>query len=145
MGMFRDMKESFQVLRSPELKELKRKADAQPRPSMLEGVRAANEAFDQAQMLQQQAGGVADPAGQAMLYQTGIQGSATIVSVSDTGMFVNEAPVLMLELQVSVPGRKPYTATHKQLVSHAALANFQPGKTFPVRVSPQDPNELIIG
>ena len=145
MGMFRDMKESFQVLRSPELKELKRKADAQPRPSMLEGVRAANEAFDQAQVLQQQAGGVANPAGQAMLYQTGIQGSATVVSVADTGMFVNEAPVLLLELQVSVPGREPYTVTHKQLVSHAALANFQPGKTFPVRVSPQDPTELIIG
>jgi hypothetical protein len=145
MGMFRDMKESFQVLRSPELKELKRKADAQPRPSMLDGVRAANEAFDQAQVLQQQAGGMMNPGGQAALYQTGIQGNATIVSVADTGMFVNQAPVLELELTVSLPGQEPYTAKHKQLVSHVALANFQPGKSFPVRVSPQDPNELIIG
>ena len=32
MGMFRDMKESFQVIRSDELKELKKKADANPRP-----------------------------------------------------------------------------------------------------------------
>ena len=42
MGMFRDMKDAFGVIRSDELKELKRKADAQPKPSMMEGIRAAN-------------------------------------------------------------------------------------------------------
>ena len=30
MGMFRDMKDMMQTVRSDELKELKRKADAQP-------------------------------------------------------------------------------------------------------------------
>jgi hypothetical protein len=145
MGMFRDMKESFQVLRSDELKELKRKADSQPRPSMMEGIRAANQAFDQAQALQQQAGGMMDPAGQAALYTSGIAGTATIDAVSDTGMFVNEAPVLALDMTVSVPGREPYKVTHKQLVSHAALARFQPGAVLSVRVSPQDPSQLMLG
>jgi hypothetical protein len=90
-------------------------------------------------------GGLADPAGQARQYQTGIQGTATIDAVADTGMFVNQAPVLELDMTVSVPGREPYKAKHRQLVSHAALANFQPGKSFPVRVSPQDDQQLIIG
>jgi hypothetical protein len=145
MGMFRDMKESFQVLRSDELKELKRKADAQPRPSMMEGIRAANVAVDQAQSLQAGAGGMMDPAGAAALYGGGIQGSATIDGLADTGMFVNEAPVLELDLTVSIPGREPYRTKHRQLVSHAALGNFQPGKVLSVRVSPQDPNQLMIG
>jgi hypothetical protein len=145
--MFRDMKESFQVLRSPELKELKRKADAQPRPSMLEGVRAANEAFDAAQAMQAGAmgAGMANPGAAAAMYQTGIQGSGTINAVADTGMFVNEAPVLELDMTVTVPGREPYAVKHRQLVSHAALARFQLGSVLPVRVSAQDPNELMIG
>ena len=147
MGMFRDMKESFQVLRSDELKELKRKADAQPKPSMMEGIRAANEAMDQAQALQAGAAGpgMMDPAGMAALYSGGIAGSATIDSVADTGMFVNEAPVLELSMTVSIPGREPYPVKHRQLVSHAALARFQPGSMLPVRVSQQDPNQLMIG
>ena len=145
MGMFRDMGDAFKVLKSDELKELKRKSDAQPRPSMLEGIRAANEAMDQAQMLQQGGAGMMDPTGAAALYGSGLAGSATIEAVSDTGMFVNEAPVLALDMTVSIPGREPYRTTHRQLVSHAALARFQPGSVMPVRVSPQDPNQLMIG
>ena len=145
MGMFRDMKESFQVLRSDELKELNRKAAAQPRPSMMEGVQAANAAFDQAQLLQQQAAGMADPAAAAATYGSGLAGTATINAVSDTGMFVNQAPVLELDLTVAVPGREPYKTKHRQLVSHAALARFQPGNVISVRVSPQDPNALMLG
>jgi hypothetical protein len=143
--MFRDMKESFQVLRSDELKELKRKADAQPRPSMMEGVRAANDALDQAQALQAGAAGMMDPGGAGALYAGGIAGSAAIDSVADTGMFVNEAPVLELSMTVTIPGRPPYPVKHRQLVSHAALARFQPGSVLPVKVSPQDPNQLMIG
>jgi hypothetical protein len=145
MGMFRDMKDAFGVIRSDELKELKRKADAQPKPSMMEGIRAANAAMDQAQMLQQGGAGTMDPAGASALYSGGISGSATIDAVNDTGMFVNEAPVLALDMTVTLPGREPYKTTHKQLVSHAALARFQPGSVLPVRVSPQDPNQLMIG
>ena len=143
--MFRDMKESFQVLRSDELKELKRKADAQPRPSMMEGIRAANEAMDAAQAMQGGAAGMMDPGGAAALYSGGIAGSATIDSVADTGMFVNEAPVLELSMTVTIPGRPPYPVKHRQLVSHAALARFQPGSVLPVKVSQQDPNQLMIG
>jgi hypothetical protein len=145
MGMFRDMKESFQVIRSDELKELKKKADANPRPSMMEGVRAANEAMDAAQAMQGGAAGMMDPGGAAALYSGGIAGSATIDSVADTGVFVNEAPVLELSMTVTVPGRPPYPVKHRQLVSHAALARFQPGSMHAVKVSAQDPNQLMLG
>jgi hypothetical protein len=148
MGMFRDMKDAFGVLRSDELKELKRKADAQPRANMMEGIRAANEAMDYSQDLQSQYAGMGigmDPTGTAATYSGGIQGTATINSVADTGVFMNGAPVLELAMTVSVPGRAPYDVTHKQLVSHAALARFQPGSVLPVHVSMQDQNQLTIG
>jgi hypothetical protein len=142
MGMFKDMKESFQVLRSDELKEMKKKADAQPRVGMMEGVKMANEAMDQAQALQ--SGGMMDMSTGA-LYSTGLQGSATVESLADTGTFINNSPVMDIEMMVTVPGKEPYKVTHRQLVSHAALGNFQPGKTFSVRVDQNDPSKLVIG
>jgi hypothetical protein len=144
MGMFRDMKEAFQVLKSDELKEMKKKADAQPRVGMMEGVKMANEAMDQAQTLQQQAGGMMDMS-TGTLYSTGLQGSATVESLHDTGTFINNSPVMDIEMMVTVPGKEPYKVTHRQLVSHAALGNFQPGKTFSVRVDQNDPQKLVIG
>ena len=52
MGMFKDMKGAFDVIRSDELKELKKKADAQPKTSMMDGVKMANQAMDSAQEMQ---------------------------------------------------------------------------------------------
>jgi len=56
MGMFRDMKDMMQTVRSDELKELRKKADAQPNTSMLDGVQLANAAYDDAMAMQE--GGV---------------------------------------------------------------------------------------
>jgi hypothetical protein len=34
---------------------------------------------------------------------------------------------------------------HRHLIAHSALARFQPGSTFGVRVDPNDPTKLVIG
>ena len=115
MGMFRDLKESLH---------------------------SANLALDQAQALEARASGyTADP----MQYSGGIAGTATIDSIADTGTFVGDSPVLELSMTVTVPGRPPYPVKHRQLVSHVSAARFQPGALLTVRVSPQDPNQLMIG
>ena len=142
MGMFRDMGEAFKVIRSDELKELKRKADAQPKVSMMDGIRMANEAMDQAPMWQQQGMQMQQMAG---AYANGARGSATVNAISDTGTMVNNAPVMELDLTVSVPGREPYQVKHRQLVALSAIPNFQPGKIFPVHVDNQDPSKIVIG
>jgi hypothetical protein len=144
MGMFKDMGDAFKVIRSDDLKELKRRADAQPKVSMLDGIKLANQAMDQVPVWQEQgavAAGLANGAG----YASGIAGSATVNALSDTGTMLNNAPVMELDLTVTVPGREPYPVKHRQLVSFAALGNFQPGKTFPVHVDQQDPSKLVIG
>ena len=145
MGMFKDMGDAFKVLRSDELKELKRKADAQPKVSMLDGIKMANQAVDQAQVWQQQGAGMAGMAGAAATYSQGIAGSATVTGLSDTGTMINNAPVMDIDLTVTVPGREPYPVKHRQLVAFAAMGNFQPGSTFPVHVDQQDPTKIVIG
>ena len=142
MGMFKDMKEAFGVIRSDELKELKRKSDAQPKPSMMEGIRAANQAMDAAQSMQAQ--GLMDPT-TGTLYTTGLQGTATVEGLNDTGQVVNNAPVMEIDMKVTVPGKEPYSVKHRQIVAHAAMANFQPGKVFSVRVDHNDPQRIVIG
>jgi hypothetical protein len=146
MGMFKDMGDAFKVLRSDELKDLKRKADAQPKVSMMDGLKLANQAIDQVPMWQQQgamAQGLTN--GVANTYASGIAGTATVKGLSDTGTQLNGAPVMDIDLTVLVPGREPYDVKHRQLVSFAALGNFQPGKTFPVHVDQQDPSKIVIG
>lgn len=134
MGMFRDMRDMMQTVRSDELKELKKKADAQPKRSMLEGVKMANAAYDDA-MAMQAAG--ADMAGTA--------GTAIVNAIRDTGTLINMAPMCELDLTVTVPGKEPYAVKHRQLIAHSALARFQPGATFSVRVDASDPTKLVIG
>ncbi len=145
MGMFRDMGDAFKVLRSDELKELKRKADAQPKVSMMEGVRMANQAMDQVPVWQQQGAEMMQMANAGGAYGTGLAGNATVTAISDTGTMVNNAPVMELDLTVNVPGREPYQVKHRQLVALSAIPNFQPGKSFPVHVDQNDPSKLVIG
>jgi hypothetical protein len=58
----------------------------------------------------------------------GTAGTAIVNSIRDT-----------------VPGKEPYAVKHRQLIAHSALARFQPGATFSVRVDASDPTELVIG
>jgi hypothetical protein len=144
--MFKDMGDAFKVLRSDDLKDLKRKADAQPKVSMLDGIKLANQAMDQVPVWQQQgamAQGLTN--GVANTYASGIPGTATVNALSETGTMLNNSPVMEIDLTVQVPGREPYNVKHRQLVSYAAVGNFQPGKTFPVHVDQQDPSKIVIG
>ena len=106
MGMFRDMKDVFGVVRSDELKDLKRKADAQPKTSMMDGVKMANQAMDQAAEFQATYGGPAgaNPFANATAYSQTTPGSATVTAIQDTGTRINESPVVELDLMVTVAG-----------------------------------------
>jgi hypothetical protein len=144
MGMFKDLGDAFKVIKSDELKDLKRKADAQPKVSMLDGLKLANQAMDQVPVWQDQGAQMAAMANGGT-YATGVAGQATVNGLADTGMVVNSAPVMELDLTVAVPGRDPYQVKHRQLVAFAAMGNFQPGSSFPVHVDQQDPSKIVIG
>jgi hypothetical protein len=80
----------------------------------------------------------------AALMAGGIVGQATIDQITDTGATINDNPRVQLELTVEIPGRDPYPAALTQVVSRMAIGRFQPGSTVPVRVSPDDPQTLMI-
>lgn len=130
--MFKDMKDAVNVARSDELKELRQRADAMPKRSMMDAVKMGNEAIQQGTDMQ-------------ALYTTGVQGQATIHRVADTGTLINYNPVYEFDLTVTIPGQQPYEVTHRQMVAHAVVGNFQPGVTTPVRVDPTDQTKLIFG
>jgi hypothetical protein len=145
MGVFRNLKDSFDVVRSDELKELKKKADAQPKSSPLDAVKAANEGMDAALAMQNASDLSANPLENMATMAGGLRGTATVTALTETGTEVNNAPVVELDLSVTVGGGEPYPVKHRQLIAHSALANFQPGKSFSVRVDQNDPTKLIIG
>jgi hypothetical protein len=148
MGMFRDMKDAFGVIRSDELKDLKKKADAQPKRSMMDGVKMANQAVDSAQGMQaglNQSGLTSNPMANLATMAGGLMGTATVTALTETGTVMNNAPVVELDLQVTVGGGEPYPVKHRQLIAYSAMPNFQPGKSFSVRVDQNDPTKLVIG
>lgn len=66
----------------------------------------------------------------------GLDGTAVIVSVEETGVMVNDQPRLRLQLEIAVPGRPPFAATHVQLAALTELADLRPGSTVQVKVDP---------
>jgi hypothetical protein len=79
------------------------------------------------------------------LQQTGVPARATILKIWDTGMTVNDDPVVGLQVEVTPDGGPPYIATIKKaLISRIDVPQFQPEKVIPVRVDPTDPQHVAI-
>ena len=74
------------------------------------------------------------------LQATGMPANARILEIWDTGITVNDDPVIGLEVEVVRGDGSVYTATiPKSLVSRVDIPQFQPGQTVGVRIDPQDP------
>jgi hypothetical protein len=133
MGFFKDvsdLKKQGEALRPPEHR------------GMMGGFRAMRDGVSTAnQML----GGIAaEQQKTAELMASGVVGQAVIDTIADTGTTVNENPQVQFSLTVTIPGQAPYPASLTQIVSRVAIGSFQPGATVPVRVSPNDPQTLMI-
>lgn len=74
------------------------------------------------------------------LQEAGTPATARILRIWDTGITVNDDPVIGLEVEVARGGGSVYNATiPKSLVSRVDIPQFQPGQTVNVRIDPQDP------
>ena len=76
--------------------------------------------------------------------ERGLPAEATVLSVADSGVRVNDDPVVELELEVTAPGRAPWRARTRQLVSIVALWAVQPGAHLQVRYDPVDPSRVAV-
>ena len=79
------------------------------------------------------------------LQESGMAGSATILAVWDTGITVNDDPVIAMRVEVARPDGSVYAATiPKTLISRLDVPRFQPGSTVPVRIDPSDPLHMAV-
>jgi len=79
------------------------------------------------------------------LQRTGLPARATILDIWDTGITVNNDPVIGLRIEVTPDGGPPYIATIKKaLISRLDVPQFQPERVIPVRVDPKDPQRVAI-
>lgn len=79
------------------------------------------------------------------LQEAGTPATAHILKLWDTGITVNDDPVIGLEVEISREDGSVYTATiPKSLISRLDIPQFQPGLPVSVRIDPQDPSKVAI-
>ena len=74
----------------------------------------------------------------------GESAQATILQIVDTGMTLNNDPVVDLLLDVRRTGQSSYQARTRTPISRLDVPRFQPGAIVPVRVDPRNPNRVAL-
>jgi hypothetical protein len=127
MGMFRSMRQL-----QKQANEIQK--DWDPGAQMAAGMdqmRAAQEMMAQ----QTQAANIA---------MSGVDATATITGVQQTGAMVNYQPTMQIELTVLPDGLPPYPATVTQVVEQHFLVKAVPGASVPIKVDPNEPGSIWI-
>ncbi|HZV74058.1 MAG TPA: hypothetical protein VFF79_10115 [Conexibacter sp.] len=75
---------------------------------------------------------------------TGVDATAMIAGVAQTGAMVNFQPTLQIDLTVMPDGLPPYPATVTQVVEQVFLGKAVAGASVPVKVDPNDPGTIWI-
>lgn len=73
--------------------------------------------------------------------ERGVRGRATIKNLTMTGTRINEIPVLRLDLDVTIPGRSPYTAHDKVVAYPGTVPNTG---TYECVVDPKKPEVVKV-
>jgi hypothetical protein len=120
--MFKDMRELMKASKEIE------------RPSLRETLSQASQAVKSVQQSQAQA---------QVLMASGSDAVATLRGLRDTGTYVNEQPVMDLDLSVDVGGFAS-DVTHRQVVPHALLPQLQIGARLAAKVDPSDHSKLLV-
>jgi hypothetical protein len=72
------------------------------------------------------------------LMNTGTQGEATILSLDDTGMRINDNPRVTLGLEIRMPNLAPYQVKKTVTISLIRISQVQVGAVVPVMVDMTD-------
>lgn len=74
--------------------------------------------------------------------EEGFPASAQVLEIWDTGVRLNDNPVVGFRLLVTLDDGTSYEATTKNVVSVVLIPQVQPGAILPVKVDPDD-HELV--
>jgi len=76
--------------------------------------------------------------------ERGVPATATVLEIWETGVRVNDNPVVGFLLEVHAVGLEPYEARTKALISILSIPQIQPGKELPVKYDPEDPSVVVL-
>jgi hypothetical protein len=74
----------------------------------------------------------------------GVPAEATVVQIWDTGVTVNEDPVVGFLLEVHPDGAAPFQAKTKARISRLAIPRVQPGSRLRVLYDPKDESRVAL-
>ncbi len=80
----------------------------------------------------------------ARLKESGVPGQATITSMRQTGIYLNEQPQIELGLQITTSIHGTYQAKVKEFVPLMLLGTLTSGRPLPVMVDQADPTKFAI-
>jgi len=79
------------------------------------------------------------------IQESGVAARARIVEIWDTGITMNDDPVIGIRAEVTRADGTTYTATiPKSLISRLDIPRFQPGAMIDVRIDPQDSSKVAL-
>jgi hypothetical protein len=79
------------------------------------------------------------------LLAQGAPGTARVVSLEGTGTLINNAPQVVLGLEVHpATGASPFAARCISIVSQLQIPQVQPGCMVPVRFDPGNPSRIAL-
>ena len=70
--------------------------------------------------------------------RTGLPAKALVLRIWDTGMTLNENPVVGFLLRVSADGIEPFEAETQAVIGRLDVPQIQPGAQVPVKYDPSD-------
>lgn len=82
-------------------------------------------------------------AGKALM-ATGADATATVLGLRQTGTYVNMNPQVILTLQVSPPGQRPFQAQASTILAMVAVPQVQPGALVNVKYDPMDHSKVLL-
>jgi hypothetical protein len=78
------------------------------------------------------------------LITTGETAQATILKFWDTGMTINDNPMVGFLLEVNAPNRTPYQVETKHMISRLNIGQLRPGAVIAVKVDPANPQRIAF-
>ncbi|GIH78020.1 hypothetical protein Plo01_44490 [Planobispora longispora] len=74
----------------------------------------------------------------------GTPATALVISMTDTGVTVNDLPMVAFELEVCRAGAAPYRVSHRETLPRLLVGAVLPGCVLAVRIDPARPERLAI-
>jgi len=79
---------------------------------------------------------------QNMVAQTGLEATAEVLSVADTGATINMNPVVEMKLKVTSSAGTTFETTAKTMVSRIAVPRT--GDKIKIKYNPADPSQIAV-